>query len=50
MNHQANALAFGQCCHQLMQIHFMTTEEIKNEIQKSLDKIPESVLHDILDF
>jgi hypothetical protein len=28
----------------------MTTEEIKSEIQKSLDKVPESVLQDILAF
>ncbi len=28
----------------------MTTKEIKSEIQKSLDRVPESVLHDILDF
>lgn len=28
----------------------MTTEEIKSEIQKSLDKVPESELHDILAF
>jgi hypothetical protein len=28
----------------------MTTQEIKSEIQKSLDKVPESVLQDILDF
>jgi len=28
----------------------MTTEEIKSEIQKSLDKVPESVLQDILSF
>jgi hypothetical protein len=28
----------------------MTIKEIKSEIQKSLDKVPESVLHDILDF
>ena len=28
----------------------MTTQEIKLEIQKSLDKVPESVLQDILDF
>jgi hypothetical protein len=28
----------------------MTTKEIKSETQKSLDKVPESVLHDILDF
>ena len=28
----------------------MTTKEIKSEIQKSLDKVPESVLQDILDF
>ena len=28
----------------------MTTEEIKSEIQKSLDNVPESVLQDILDF
>jgi archaellum component FlaC len=28
----------------------MTTEEIKSQIQKSLDNVPESVLHDILDF
>ena len=27
----------------------MTTQEIKSEIQKSLDKVPESVLQDILD-
>jgi len=26
----------------------MTTEEIKSEIQKSLDKVPESVLQDVL--
>jgi predicted glycosyltransferase len=28
----------------------MTTNEIKSEIQKSLDKVPEGVLQDILDF
>ncbi len=28
----------------------MTTEEIKSEIQKSLDNVPDSVLQDILDF
>lgn len=28
----------------------MTTKEIKTEIQKSLDNVPESVLHDILHF
>jgi len=28
----------------------MTTEEIKSQIQKSLDNVPESVIHDILDF
>jgi hypothetical protein len=28
----------------------MTTKEIKSEIQKSLDNVPESVLHDILNF
>ena len=28
----------------------MTTKEIKTEIQKSLDNVPESVLHDILNF
>ena len=28
----------------------MTTQEIKSEIQKSLNKVPESVLRDILDF
>jgi len=28
----------------------MTTNEIKSEIQKSLDHVPESVLQDILDF
>ena len=28
----------------------MTAKEIKSEIQKSLDRVPESVLHDILDF
>lgn len=28
----------------------MTTKEIKSEIQKSLDNVPESVLQDILDF
>lgn len=28
----------------------MTTKEIKSEIQKSLDKVPESFLQDILDF
>ena len=28
----------------------MTTEEIKSEIQKSLDKVPESVLQDVLGF
>lgn len=28
----------------------MTSKEIKSEIQKSLDKVPESVLQDILDF
>ncbi len=28
----------------------MTAKEIKSEIQKSMDKVPESVLQDILDF
>ncbi len=28
----------------------MSTKEIKTEIQKSLDKLPDSVLQDILDF
>lgn len=28
----------------------MTTKEIKSEIQKTLDKVPESVLQDVLDF
>jgi hypothetical protein len=28
----------------------MTTNEIKSEIQKSLDNVPESVLQDILNF
>ena len=28
----------------------MTTKEIKSEIQKSLGKVPESFLQDILDF
>lgn len=28
----------------------MTTKDIKSEIQKSLDKVPESVLQDILDY
>ncbi len=28
----------------------MSTKEIKNEIQKSLDNVPDSVLQDILDF
>ena len=28
----------------------MTTKDIKSEIQKSLDKVPESILQDILDF
>jgi hypothetical protein len=28
----------------------MTTQEIKSEIQKSLDKVPESVLQNILSF
>jgi hypothetical protein len=28
----------------------MTTKEIKTEIQKSLDNVPESVLQDILSF
>ena len=28
----------------------MTTNEIKSEIQKSLDNVPESILRDILDF
>jgi len=28
----------------------MTTDEIKSEIQKSLGKVPESLLQDILDF
>ncbi len=27
----------------------MTTKEIKSEIQKSLENVPESVLHDILE-
>lgn len=27
----------------------MSTQEIKSEIQKSLDRVPESVLHTILD-
>ena len=30
--------------------YFMTTQEIKSEIQKSLDKVPENILQDILDF
>lgn len=28
----------------------MTTKDIKSEIQKSLDKVPESMLQDVLDF
>ena len=28
----------------------MTTKEIKSEIQKALDNIPESVMQDILDY
>jgi hypothetical protein len=28
----------------------MTTREIKSEIQKTLDKVPESVLQDVLEF
>ncbi len=28
----------------------MTTKDIKSEIQKSLDKVPESVLLDVLNF
>lgn len=28
----------------------MTTRDIKAEIQRSLDKVPESVLQDVLDF
>ena len=28
----------------------MTTQEIKSEVQKSLDKVPENILQDILDF
>ncbi len=28
----------------------MTTKDIISEIQKSLDKVPESVLQDVLDF
>lgn len=28
----------------------MTTQEIKSEIQKSLDKVPDSVLEDVLNF
>jgi mRNA-degrading endonuclease RelE of RelBE toxin-antitoxin system len=28
----------------------MTTQEIKTEIQKSLDKVPDSILQSILDF
>jgi hypothetical protein len=28
----------------------MTTKEIKSEIQRSLDNVPESVLRDVLDF
>lgn len=28
----------------------MTTKDIKSEIKKSLDKVPESVLQDVLDF
>jgi hypothetical protein len=28
----------------------MTTKDIKSEIQKSLDKVPESVLQDVLDY
>ena len=28
----------------------MTTKEIKSEIQKTLDNIPETVLQDILDY
>ena len=28
----------------------MTTQEIKSEIQKSLDKVPENVLQDVLGF
>ena len=34
----------------VIEFSFMTTEEIKSEIQKSLDKVPESVLQDILSF
>lgn len=28
----------------------MTSKDIKSEIQKSLDRVPESVLQDVLDF
>lgn len=28
----------------------MSTQDIKSEIQKSLDKVPESVLQDVLNF
>jgi len=28
----------------------MTTKDIKSEIHKSLDKVPESVLQDVLDY
>jgi mRNA-degrading endonuclease RelE of RelBE toxin-antitoxin system len=28
----------------------MTTKDIKSEIRKSLDKVPESVLQDVLDY
>jgi hypothetical protein len=28
----------------------MTKQEIKSEIQKSLDRVPETVLQDVLDF
>lgn len=28
----------------------MTTKELKSEIQKSLEKVPESVLQDVLEF
>ena len=31
-------------------IRIVTTKEIKSEIQKSLDNVPDSVLQDILDF
>lgn len=33
-----------------MAITHMNTEEIKLEIQKSLDKVPDSVLQDVLNF